>query len=66
MHALRRIGLKGSALAQACANTSRLKLLKIGAVITVSVRRVKPALSEACPDQREFITAYHQLSAAAR
>lgn len=66
MHALRRIGLKGTALAQACANTLRLKLLKIGAVITLSVRRVKLALSEACPHQREFITAFHQLSAAAR
>ncbi len=66
MHALRRIGLKNTALARACANTIRLKLLKIGAVITVSVRRVKLALSEACPNQREFIAAFHALSAAAR
>lgn len=66
MHALRRIGLKGTVLAKACATTLRLKLLKIGAVITLSVRRVKLALSEACPHQREFITAFHQLSAAAR
>jgi hypothetical protein len=66
MHALRRIGLKHTALARACANTIRLKLLKIGAVITVSVRRVKLAMSEACPHQREFIAAFHALSAAAR
>ncbi len=66
MHALRRIGLAGTALARACANTIRLKVLKIGAVITLSVRRVKLALSQACPNQREFIAAYHQLSAAAR
>ena len=66
MHALRRIGLKNTALARACANTIRLRLLKIGAVITVSVRRVKLALSEACPNQREFIAAFHALSAAAR
>lgn len=66
MHALRRVGLKGTALASACANTIRLRLLKIGAVVTVSVRRVKLAMSEACVNQREFITAFHNLSAAAR
>jgi hypothetical protein len=66
MHTLRRVGLAGTALARACANTIRLKLLKIGAVITVSVRRVKLAMSEACPNQREFIAACHALSAAAR
>jgi hypothetical protein len=66
MHALRRVGLKNTALARACANTIRLKLLKIGAVVTVSVRRVKLAMSEACPNQREFIAAFHALGAAAR
>ena len=66
MHALRRIGLKGTALANACAHTLRLQLLKIGAVVTVSVRRVKLALSSACPHQYEFIAAFHALSAAAR
>jgi hypothetical protein len=66
MHALRRIGLKNTALARACANTIRLRLLKIGAVVTVSVRRVKLAMSEACANQREFIAAFHALSAAAR
>ena len=66
MHALRRIGLAGTALARACANTIRLRLLKIGAVVTVSVRRVRLAMSEACPNQREFIAAFHALSAAAR
>src|SRR5450755_2362015 len=59
MHALRRIGLAGTVLARACANTIRLKLLKIGAVITVSARRVKLAMSEACPNQSEFISAFH-------
>jgi hypothetical protein len=66
MHALRRLGLSGTTLARACANTIRLRLLKIGAVVTVSVRRVKLALSEACPNQHEFIAAFHALSAAAR
>jgi len=66
MHALRRVGLAGTALTRACANTIRLKLLKIGAVVTVSVRRVKLAMSEACPNQREFVAAFHALGAAAR
>jgi hypothetical protein len=66
MHALRRIGLAGTELARACASTIRLRLLKIGAVVKVSVRRVKLALSESCPNQREFIAAFHQLTAAAR
>jgi hypothetical protein len=66
MHALRRIGLPHTSLAHACANTIRLKLLKIGAVVTVSVRRVKVAMSEACPNRKEFIAAFHALGAAAR
>lgn len=66
MHALRRIGLAGTALARACATTIRLRLLKIGTVVTVSVRRVKLAMSSACPNQREFIAAFHALNAAAR
>jgi hypothetical protein len=66
MHALRRLALGGTALSRACAHTIRLKLLKIGAVITVSVRRVRLAMSEACPHQREFIAAFHALGAPAR
>ena len=66
MHALRRIGLAGTELARACANTIRLKLLKIGAVVKVSVRRVQLAMSESCPNQQEFATAFHQLAVAAR
>jgi hypothetical protein len=66
MHALRRIGLKSTALAKACANTIRLRLLKIGAVVTVSVRRVKLAMSSACPNQAEYHAAFHALAAAAR
>jgi hypothetical protein len=66
MHALRRVGLAHTSLTRACANTIRLRLLKIGAVITVSVRRVKLAMSQTCPSQHEFIAAFHALSAAAR
>jgi hypothetical protein len=66
MHALRRIGLAGTELARACAHTIRLRLLKIGAVVRVSVRRVKLAMSASCPNQREFIAAFSNLSAAVR
>ncbi|MGB6603584.1 MAG: IS1380 family transposase [Steroidobacteraceae bacterium] len=66
MHALRRIGLRGTSLSRACAHTLRLRLLKIGAVVTVSVRRVKLSMSQACPNQREFLAAFHALAAAAR
>jgi hypothetical protein len=66
MHALRRLGLSGTTLARACANTIRLRLLKIGAAVTVSVRRVRLAMSSACPNQREFLAAFHALSGAAR
>jgi hypothetical protein len=66
LQALRRIGLAGTELARACAHTIRLRLLKIGAVVTVSVRRVRLAMSCACPNQAEFITAFHALGVAAR
>src|SRR5918996_3912 len=36
-------------MAKATAGTIRLKLLKIGAVVTVSVRRIKIAFATACP-----------------
>lgn len=66
MHALRRIGLAGTQFARASAHTIRLKLLKIGAVITVSVRRIRLALSSAHPHQAEYHAAFHALGAAAR
>ena len=66
MHALRRIGLKNTSLAKACANTIRLRLLKIGAVVSVSVRRVRLAMSSACPHQAEYHAAVDALTVAAR
>ena len=47
--ALRRLGLAGTELACAQCQTIRLKLLKIGALVRVTVRRVWIALSEAYP-----------------
>ncbi len=66
MHALRRIGLAGAQFARATAHTIRLKLLKIGAVITASVRRIRLALSSAHPYQAEYRAAFEALGAAAR
>jgi len=66
IEALRRLALGGSELARATAQTIRLKLLKIGAVVTLSVRRVRLALSESCPHQAEFIAACRALGAGAR
>ena len=63
--ALRRIGLAGTELARATCGTIRLKLLKIGALVTTSVRRVKIALASACPFKSVFALAHQRLSAAA-
>lgn len=62
--ALRRIGLKHTQFAQACCATLRLKLLKIGARVAVSVRRVKLAMACAHPWRNEWAIAYARLSAA--
>ena len=66
MHTLRYMGLSGTSLARACANTIRLRMLKIGAVVTDRERSVWLATSSAMPYQREFIAAFHALNAAAR
>jgi hypothetical protein len=60
--ALRRIGLAGTRLAQATCGTIRLKLLKIGALVRLSVRRVKLAMASGCPYQREFAIAHAALA----
>jgi hypothetical protein len=52
--ALRQHGLPGTALKQARSDTIRLKLLKIGAVVRVTVRRVWFALAESYPYQELF------------
>lgn len=63
--ALRRIGLANTRLARASCATIRLKLFKIGALVSVSVRRIKLAMNSACPFQREWALTYARLSAAA-
>ena len=64
--ALRRLGLAGSRLADATCGTIRLKLLKIGAQVRVSVRRIKVAMASACPYVAEFALAHARIAAAAR
>ncbi len=54
---IRRAALKMTTLARAAPNTVRLKLLKIGARVTNSVRRIKLSLPDACPYKDIFFTA---------
>jgi hypothetical protein len=64
--ALRRIALATTRFADATCGTIRLKLLKIGALVRTSVRRVKLAMASGCPYQEEFATAHRLLAQAAR
>ena len=65
IEALRRIGLRFTQFATATCGTIRLKLLKIGAQVRVSVRRIKVAMASACPFQTEYHLAYLSLKRAA-
>jgi hypothetical protein len=56
--ALRRIGLAHTQFATATCGTIRLKLLKIGALVRISVRRVAVAMASACPSQHAFALAH--------
>ncbi len=64
--ALRRIGLMRTQFARASCGTIRLTLLKIGALVRQSHRRIKIAMASGCPYQAEFRTAHALLSAAGR
>lgn len=61
MQGLRRLGLQGTEMAQAQCQTIRLKLLKIGAQIRVSVRRVVLSLASGYPFREIFATVYTNL-----
>lgn len=63
--ALRRIALRHTQFADASCGTIRLKLLKIGALVRVSVRRIKFAMASAYPYQHEFGLAHALLANAA-
>ena len=64
--ALRRLALAMTRFANATCGTIRLRLLKIGALVRVSVRRIKIAMSSGHPCQAEFRIAHALLSQAAR
>jgi hypothetical protein len=61
LETFRRLGLKGTRMARAQCGTIRLRLLKIGALIRVSVRRLVIALSSGCPDADVFAQAWTNL-----
>src|ERR1700682_6024509 len=63
--ALRRIGLHHTPFANATCGTIRLKLLKIGALIRISVRRIKIAMASGCPAAQAWGCAAVRLAAAA-
>jgi hypothetical protein len=62
LNALRRLGLSGTELAEAQCQTIRLKLLKIGALVRVTVRRVWVHLASGSPYAGGFRRVHAQLS----
>jgi hypothetical protein len=64
--ALRRIGLAETAFADATCGTIRLKFLKIGALVRISVRRIKIAMASACPAASDWGHAARRLVDAAK
>ena len=61
---MRRFALAGTSLATAYCSTLRLKLLKIGARVRVSARKVWVSLASSYPHQELFARAYDQLQRA--
>jgi hypothetical protein len=61
VNAMRRIGLKGTSMARARCDTIRLKLLKIGAQVRVTCRKVWVSMTNACPYRRIFQQVYDNL-----
>jgi len=62
--ALRRIGLPHTQFAEATCGTLRLALLRIGALVRRSVRRISVAMASAHPYRDEFALAHARLTAA--
>ena len=61
LSALRRIALAGTRLARATCGSIRLKLLKIGAQVRRSARRIRIAMASACPHADIFAQAHRRL-----
>jgi hypothetical protein len=64
LDSLRRIALQATDLADATCGTIRRKLFKIGALVTISVRRIKLAMASGCPYKEVFAIAHRALAAA--
>lgn len=62
LEGMRRLALKGTELARAQCGTIRLKLLKIGAVVTRNTRRIRLMLNSACPWQKLFLLVAQRLA----
>jgi Transposase DDE domain group 1 len=65
MSALRRIGLRNTGLADATCGTIRLKLLKIGALVKTSFRRILFSMASAFPYVDDYAAAWAALHSAA-
>ena len=59
---IRRVALKNTRPAKRRSSTIRLKLLKIGARVVNSVRRIKLSLPDACPSKDLFFKAHAALA----
>jgi hypothetical protein len=59
--ALRRLGLSGTTMARAQCQSIRLRLLKIGALVQVTVRKVWVRLASSCPSADVFRQAFRNL-----
>jgi hypothetical protein len=64
LEAMRRVGLAGTELARAQCQTIRLKLLKIGALVRVTVRKVWVKLSSSSPHAEVFRRVHANLARA--
>ena len=65
LQGLRRLGLAGTEMAQAQCQTIRVKLLKLGAQIRVTVRRVALSMASGYPLQEMFARVYRNLMSTA-
>jgi hypothetical protein len=63
VESLRRLALSATDLADATCGTIRRKLFKVGALVTLSVRRIKFAMASGCPYKAAFAAAHRALGA---
>ena len=65
VESIRRLALQTTDLANASCGSNRRKLFKIGALVTISIRRVKLAMASGCPYKSAFAAVHRALSIAA-